>query len=92
LHLPDYGLPDVTKIYSESGYDVANLCFDIRQCILKYEPRIKEVDVISLPQDRAQGLVILELRCVLHAGLTALYTTYFKSEGNAVIDRSPSYD
>jgi type VI secretion system protein len=84
-HLPDYGLPDITEIYGDLPYTVGDLRSAIEQCITKYEPRIKQVKVISLPDDRAKGVVILEIQATLLNGYKARYKTYLKSEGDAKV-------
>jgi len=45
LHLPDFGLPDIMQVYINSGYTFEPLNKQIRDTILKYEPRIASVRV-----------------------------------------------
>lgn len=43
LHLPDYGISDILQIYLLSENPVESLKQEIKDVILKYEPRISEV-------------------------------------------------
>ncbi len=43
LHLPDFGISDILQIYIKSDNPVESLKQEIKQVILKYEPRISEV-------------------------------------------------
>lgn len=44
-HLPDYGLPDITKVYRELPYSVDGLRKAIKAAVEKYEPRLRRVRV-----------------------------------------------
>ena len=45
LHLPDFGIPDILQLYFGSGNPLDLLKKEIRDVILKYEPRISEVRI-----------------------------------------------
>lgn len=45
LHLPDFGISDILQIYLASENPVESLKQEIRDVILKYEPRISEVQI-----------------------------------------------
>ncbi len=90
-HLPDYGLPDLTAAYGDLPYKINDLKKAIQECILKYEPRIAEVQVISLPYDRAKGVAILEIRAMLLNGIKARFETHLKSEGYAKLIQIPQH-
>ncbi|HSL90478.1 MAG TPA: type VI secretion system baseplate subunit TssE [Ignavibacteriaceae bacterium] len=42
-HLPDFGVSDILQIYIRSENPIESLKQELKQVILKYEPRIKEV-------------------------------------------------
>lgn len=42
-HLPDFGVSDILQIYIRSENPIESLKLELKQVILKYEPRIKEV-------------------------------------------------
>ena len=44
-HLPDFGLPDIMQVYINSGYSFEPLKKQIRDTVMKYEPRIGNVRV-----------------------------------------------
>lgn len=91
-HLPDYGLPDLTAAYGNLPYTTKYLQSAIQDCIAKYEPRIAEVEVIELPEDRAKGLVILEIRATLCDGRKTRFETLLKREGYATVIQRPVHD
>jgi type VI secretion system protein len=86
-HLPDYGLPDITQAYADLPYTIGDLQVAIGECIKRYEPRIKDVVVVSMPDDRAKGIVIFEIQATLQNGRKATFETYFKSEGDAKVEQ-----
>src|SRR5476651_2548323 len=51
-HLPDYGLPDMTKILQGMPWTAHQLMGTLSDVLLRYEPRLKRVDVVVLEQTR----------------------------------------
>ncbi|HID4048612.1 TPA: type VI secretion system baseplate subunit TssE, partial [Pluralibacter gergoviae] len=49
-HLPDYGLPDMTKILQGMPGTAHQLMSILSDVLLKYEPRLKRVTVVMLDQ------------------------------------------
>lgn len=49
-HLPDYGLPDMSKILQGMPGTAHSLLTTLSGTLLKYEPRLKKINVILLPQ------------------------------------------
>ena len=49
-HLPDYGLPDMTKILQGMPGTAHELMGILSAVLLKYEPRLKKIDVVLLEQ------------------------------------------
>lgn len=49
-HLPDYGLPDMTKILQGMPGTAHELMGALSAVLLKYEPRLKKIDVVLLEQ------------------------------------------
>lgn len=45
LHLPDFGISDILQIYLASDNPVESLKKEIKDVILKYEPRIGDVQI-----------------------------------------------
>lgn len=44
-HLPDYGLPDIHRVYVGLPRSIDQLAETIREVILRYEPRLEQVRV-----------------------------------------------
>ena len=83
-HLPDYGLPDMTKILQGMPGTAHQLMGTLSDVLLKYEPRLKRVDVVILAQTRPG-----ELCYAIDAELKGLglvrYGTEFMPEGRVLL-------
>jgi phage baseplate assembly protein W len=66
-HLPDYGLPDMTKILQGMPGTAHELMGTLSAVLLKYEPRLKRIDVVLLEQN-----VPGELRYAIDAELKGI--------------------
>ena len=83
-HLPDYGLPDMTKILQGMPGSAHQLMGTLSAVLLKYEPRLKKIEVVLLDQTIPGELcyaIDAELRGV---GLVR-YGTEFMPEGRVLI-------
>lgn len=49
-HLPDYGLPDMSEILQGLPGTAHSLLTTLSATLLKYEPRLKSLQVLLLPQ------------------------------------------
>lgn len=83
-HLPDYGLPDLTKILQGMPGNAHQLLQIFSDVLLKYEPRLKSINVILLDQE-----IPGELRYAIDAELKGIglvrYGTEFMPEGRVLI-------
>lgn len=83
-HLPDYGLPDMTKILQGMPGTAHQLMGTLSDVLLKYEPRLKNVDVVILEQSQPG-----ELRYAIDAELKYFglvrYGTEFMPEGKILL-------
>lgn len=83
-HLPDYGLPDMTKILQGMPGTAHQLMTTFSDVLLKYEPRLKRIEVVMLEQ-KVPG----ELRYAIDAELKGVglvrYGTEFMPEGRVLI-------
>ena len=83
-HLPDYGLPDMTKILQGMPGTTHELMGILSSVLLKYEPRLKRIDVVLLEQ-----AIPGELRYAIDAELKGIglvrYGTEFMPEGRVLI-------
>lgn len=61
LHMPDFGLPDIMQVYIDSGYSFDPLKQNIRDTILKYEPRIEKVRVETPNFDKNNMRIFLKI-------------------------------
>ncbi|WP_329911763.1 type VI secretion system baseplate subunit TssE [Serratia quinivorans] len=83
-HLPDYGLQDMTKILQGMPGTAHQLMGTLSDVLLKYEPRLKSVDVVIMEQTQPG-----ELRYAIDAELKGLglvrYGTEFMPEGKILL-------
>ena len=83
-HIPDYGLPDMTRILQGMPGTAHQLLSTFSTVLLKYEPRLKRIEVALLEQT-----VPGELRYAIEAELTGIglvrYGTEFKPEGRVLL-------
>lgn len=83
-HLPDYGLPDMSKILQGMPGTAHSLLTTLSATLLKYEPRLKSLNVVLLPQSTPGHLeygIDAELKEV---GLVR-FGTAFMPEGRVLI-------
>jgi len=85
-HLPDYGLPDISYMYQKLPYSLDDMVDAIRNSILKYEPRLKQVDVIYKPMSGSDCILHLAVNGRLSSGHYVQFETYFMSGGYARIE------
>ncbi|MDO8233491.1 type VI secretion system baseplate subunit TssE [Citrobacter werkmanii] len=83
-HLPDYGLPDMTKILQGMPGTAHQLMATLSVVLLKYEPRLQRINVVMLEQ-----AIPGELRYAIDAVLKGIglvrYGTEFMPEGRVLI-------
>lgn len=83
-HLPDYGLPDMTRILQGMPGTAHQLMIMLSEVLLKYEPRLNQIRVVMLSQN-----VPGELRYAIDAELKGIglirYGTEFMPEGKVLL-------
>ncbi len=66
LHLPDFGISDILQIYLASDNPIESLKQEIKEVILKYEPRISDVQIQNSEFDqktlRASLKIIIKVK------------------------------
>ncbi|MBN3722689.1 type VI secretion system baseplate subunit TssE [Burkholderia sp. Ac-20379] len=86
-HLPDYGLPDLTNIYKALPASAHLLRQQMEATLLKYEPRIRAIDVALLDNDDPGVLVNFEMTCHLKKAGLVRFGTYFEPPGRMRVQR-----
>ncbi|AIO30666.1 type VI secretion protein [Burkholderia pseudomultivorans] len=86
-HLPDYGLPDLTNIYKALPASAHLLKSQMEATLLKYEPRIRAIDVEILENDDPGVLVSFEMTCHLKKAGLVRFGTYFEPPGRMRVER-----
>ncbi|HDP0317703.1 TPA: type VI secretion system baseplate subunit TssE [Salmonella enterica subsp. enterica serovar Concord] len=83
-HLPDYGLPDMTKILQGMPGTAHQLTVVLSDVLLKYEPRLKKIDVVLLEQ-KVPGELCYAIDAELQGFGLVRYGTEFMSEGKIML-------
>lgn len=83
-HLPDYGMPDMNGILNgmpASSHLLKSLLSDV---LLKYEPRLKSINVL-IPEQVKPGELNYIIEAVLKDNGLVLYGTEFRPDGKILI-------
>ncbi|AOK07968.1 type VI secretion system baseplate subunit TssE [Burkholderia sp. AU28942] len=88
-HLPDYGLPDLTNIYKALPASAHLLKSQMEATLLKYEPRIRAIDVEILANDDPGVLASFEMTCHLKRAGLVRFGTYFAPPGRMRVEHRP---
>jgi type VI secretion system protein len=76
-HLPDFGIPDIRQVYMDEG-TVESIPKQIRDTILKYEPRLADVKVKRSNFDEKNLRITLEISAKIKElpGKEVLFTEF----------------
>ena len=80
LHLPDYGLDDLSEIYSNLPASALRLRQLMQATLLKYEPRLKAVD-IEIMEAESGMLLSFTMTCHLREAGLVRFGTHFLPDG-----------
>jgi len=83
VHMPDYGLPDIAQLYQSLPYSLDDLAAAIKQSILKYEPRLTNVQVSHRPVNKGDSIIHIDINARLVNGQEVQFETRFLSGGYA---------
>jgi len=79
-HLPDYGLDDLSEVYRHLPQSAHRLRQAIETTLLKYEPRLKSVD-IAIKETEAGMLLSFTMSCHLRQAGLVRFGTHFTPDG-----------
>jgi type VI secretion system protein len=83
-HLPDYGLGDLSKIHRQMLASAHTLQREIEETLLKYEPRLKSIEIASAETEEGM-LLSFTMTCHLHHAGLVRYGTHFSPDGRTRI-------
>ncbi|TBR63723.1 MULTISPECIES: type VI secretion system baseplate subunit TssE [unclassified Escherichia] len=83
-HLPDYGLPDMTKILQGMPGTAHEMMGTLSTVLLKYEPRLKKITVVLLEQE-VPGELCYAIDAELKDVGLVRYGTEFMPEGRVLL-------
>ncbi|MDE1180301.1 type VI secretion system baseplate subunit TssE [Paraburkholderia sp.] len=79
-HVPDYGLGDLSEIYRHLPSSAHQLRREIEMTLLKYEPRIKSIDIVIEATEPGM-LLTFTLDCQLYRAGLVRFGTHFMPDG-----------
>ncbi|MCT6866917.1 MAG: type VI secretion system baseplate subunit TssE [Gilliamella apicola] len=83
MHMPDYGLPDMSTVFQALPSSAYVLMRAIEQTLLTYEPRLQAIN-INIDEKNNDNMVLgYEMTCYFKEGGLVRYGTYFMSDGKA---------
>jgi len=80
VHLPDYGLGDLSMIYCQLPASAHTLKREIETTLLKYEPRLKSI-AIAIDETEPGMLFSFTMSCHLHRAGLVRFGTHFTPDG-----------
>lgn len=80
LHVPDYGLDDLTEVYRDLPASTLRLKRVMEHALLTYEPRLKAVD-IEVGDAEPGMLLSFTMTCHLHQAGLVRFGTHFLPDG-----------
>lgn len=83
-HLPDYGLPDMSAVLQGMPGTAHSLMTTLSYTLLKYEPRLKSIEVVLLPET-LPGYLDYAIDAELKGIGLVRYGTEFAPEGRVLI-------
>ncbi|MFK0376401.1 type VI secretion system baseplate subunit TssE [Pandoraea sp. NPDC090278] len=86
-HLPDYGLPDLSRIYRVLPASATEIQAQLERTLLAYEPRIKAVEIASVNDADPGVLISFEMTCYLRKTGLVRFGTYFEPRGHVRLVR-----
>ena len=86
-HLPDYGLPDLTNIYKALPASSQALKEQMEATLLKYEPRIRSIDIAMIETSEPGLQVSFEMTCHLKRTGLVRFGTHFVPPGVFRLER-----
>ncbi|MFM0245961.1 type VI secretion system baseplate subunit TssE [Paraburkholderia sediminicola] len=84
-HLPDYGLDDLSEIYRHLPSSAHKLRHAIEATVLKYEPRVRAIDIDIRETDPGM-LLSFTMVCHLHQEALVRFGTHFTTDGQTRLD------
>lgn len=86
-HVPDYGLPDLTNVYRNLPASVHDLRSFMESALLRFEPRLRSID-IEINDNQDPGLLVsFTMVCHLRKAGLVRFGTYFEPPGRMRIER-----
>jgi type VI secretion system protein len=79
-HLPDYGLDDLSEIYRHLPASAHKLKRTIEATLLKYEPRLRQVEIVIEETERDM-LLSFTMTCHLRKQGMVRFGTHFTPDG-----------
>ncbi len=87
MHLPDYGLPDVSAVYHDTPFAIDGLRQAVKEVVQKYEPRLQKVYVEHQSTDDQDMRLTFLITGELDRGQRVKFQTTFASNDLVQVNR-----
>lgn len=85
-HLPNYGLPDLHKIYQDLPHSLHIFTRHLKEVIEKYEPRLTHIKVNYKSIQQHICVIYFEISAQVICGKSLCFDTYLMPNGKVVIE------
>ncbi|MFY0666100.1 MAG: type VI secretion system baseplate subunit TssE [Natronospirillum sp.] len=86
-HQPDYGLPELDRVYQGLPHSEISLVYQLQRMIEKYEPRLTQVQVFSVPEQTTGTVMRLGIRGEIRKGVRIEFYSHFHGNGTVRVSQ-----
>lgn len=86
-HQPDYGLPELDRVYQGLPHSEISLVYQLQRMIEKYEPRLNQVQVFTVPEVTTSTVIRLGIRGEIRKGTRVEFFSYFHGNGKVRVSQ-----
>lgn len=80
-HQPDYGLPELDRVYQGLPHSETSLVHQLQRMIEKYEPRLTQVQVFAASSKTSGAVLRLGIRGEIRKGVRVEFFSHFHGNG-----------
>ena len=86
-HQPDYGLPELDRVYQGLPHSEISLVHQLQRMIEKYEPRLNQVQVFTVPEVTTSTVIRLGIRGEIRKGTRNEFFSYFHNNSKVRVSQ-----
>ncbi|RUO33745.1 type VI secretion system baseplate subunit TssE [Aliidiomarina soli] len=86
-HQPDYGLPELDRVYQGLPHSETTLVHQLQRMIEKYEPRLTQVQVFTVSGASQDAVLRLGIRGEIGSGVRVEFFSHFQGSGKVRVSQ-----